>query len=228
MNKRNFIIQHPCPFTRTGLEILLKRIIPEEQLGVVALADSLHTCHHELFRLERVDMVIIGLLSSDYTPGDVLSLISDRLQVYRPDCKVVVIAETDSINILGRYLNGLRNVWAVIDPTVSLEALSGQLSEVINSEQNYREQLPQLLSSPLSARELSVLRSLLQGHSVSYIADQLRLSYKTVSHYKRSAQTKLGIRTLHPLLMNGYSKVLMNQVLCSLTKERLFAAGAPF
>ncbi|WP_431225979.1 hypothetical protein ACQ86O_27750 (plasmid) [Serratia sp. L9] len=42
---------------------------------------------------------------------------------------------------------------------------------------------------------------------MSLIAKDLRVSIKTVSHNKRSALIKLGIRTLQPLIINaGYKK----------------------
>lgn len=52
------------------------------------------------------------------------------------------------------------------------------------------------------------MRLLLQGNSNNNIATILQLSNKTVSYYKRSALSKLGIPSLQPMLILPISQVV--------------------
>lgn len=73
----------------------------------------------------------------------------------------------------------------------------------------------------LSQRELSVLRFLLKGKSITRIALRLGLNYKTVSHHKRSALVKLGVNSLQPLLLNEHDCNLVGQWLNMNTRHTL-------
>lgn len=56
------------------------------------------------------------------------------------------------------------------------------------------------LLSSLSDREITVLRQLAQGRSNKEIGEDLALSNKTISCYKRRVMDKLNVRTLVDLV----------------------------
>ncbi len=207
MEEKQIIVQHPCLFTRTGLEQLLTDTSFNCPTRIVASEETLWKCHANLRRFPDVDMLILSLRGDDYTPGDALNLIVDWMQIHRPQCRVVVIADAFCIRLLEHYFYGLNNVCAIFDHTAPLSQLSGQLVRMLEGKQLERQRPVSERLYPLSKREQCILGSLLQGKTTIDIAHSLQLSYKTISYYKRSALNKLGIRTFHPLLINEHNVI---------------------
>lgn len=208
MKKKQIIVQHPCTFARTGLEGLLSDFPLSSLVNVVSSVDTLWECRASLARFPEVQLVILSLRGEDYTPGDVLGLIVDGLQLRYPRCRVIIMADSYCIRLLEHYFYGLNNVCAIFDHAVPLVQLSSQIGRLLKG-QNAEYLFENELINPLSKREQCILGSLLQGKTTIDIAHSLQLSYKTISYYKRSALNKLGIRTFHPLLINehcGFSR----------------------
>ena len=62
----------------------------------------------------------------------------------------------------------------------------------------------------LSRREQEVLRLLAQGHSNQQVADQIRVSVKTVETYRTRLRVKLGLRERAELYRFAVESGLLN------------------
>ncbi|WP_431225043.1 LuxR C-terminal-related transcriptional regulator [Serratia sp. L9] len=106
-------------------------------------------------------------------------------------------------NVLTRYLAGLRNVCVIFDISTPLDVLLREITALIKDHIIEKKVLPTVL---FSTRESIIMQGILNGQSMNRISSHLDIDYKTVSHYKRSALGKFGIRSLQPLLTGGFVK----------------------
>ncbi|AHG22685.1 hypothetical protein Z042_06705 [Chania multitudinisentens RB-25] len=151
-----------------------------------------------------MDIVILTLSNSDYNLAALLRFIGEYLPQTSPSCKVVLLSEVAYVDVLKNYFSGLQNVWLTLDSSISLEELQKRLLETVPSHQEQCEDTGRF-SAMLTSREWVVLQNLLAGKTPSQIANDLQLNYKTISHHKRAALTKLGMRSLCPLLVRNHA-----------------------
>ncbi|PHZ21682.1 helix-turn-helix transcriptional regulator [Yersinia massiliensis] len=199
MTRKQIIIQHPCYFTRQGLENALPPSLMDKSHDIVASVGSLNECFHHLLSFPLAHLVILSFRGKDYLSGDSLSLIVDWLLIHRQDCQVIVIADKFCVHLLTSYFFGVKQVYAVLAHNDPLNKFSFHLKQIFSAPVAAIEKQPCMLSK----RERTVLALLLQGRSSNDIAGYLKLSNKTISFHKRSALNKLGISTLQPMLMNS-------------------------
>jgi DNA-binding CsgD family transcriptional regulator len=88
------------------------------------------------------------------------------------------------------------------EPDELIEALSRLLPD------DSRDQSREMTGSPLSRREIDVLKLVARGFINKEIAEKLSISFNTVLTHRRNITTKLGIRSVSGLgvyaVMNGY------------------------
>ncbi|AHG22873.1 hypothetical protein Z042_16440 [Chania multitudinisentens RB-25] len=218
MNKKHIVIQHPCFFSRLGLEELLSKQLPDNNSAIFTHFNHLDEYHRHLPGQIQVDIVVLNILNGNYTQGELLSRVIQLLRLHQPHCQIILLMNAKSMMLLGSYMHELQNVQMILEPEGTLGTIEAQLTGIFNrpveSNENLTLKVPQL-----SQRELSVLRLLLKGKTITYIACQLKLNYKTISNYKRSAQMKLGITSMQPLLLNGYDREVMNRWLYDNTRH---------
>ena len=130
----------------------------------------------------------------------------------------LVVEDLESRN--GVYLNGMRIDSRARVHHGDLVVIGAQQIEIIEEEERHRRaamttvntpdaserlqvelrrstgapELPEELSQ-LSPRELEVLKLVARGHTHKEVAEQLRVSVKTVETYRARIATKLGLRT---------------------------------
>lgn len=206
--KKKVVLQCPCHFTRTGLEVLISEPTLSASLEIVASSNSFEESEILLGCLPTVDIVLLMLDCHDYSMASFLHLISDSLPKMHSSCTVVLVGKAAHMDMLMHYFSGLKNTMLILDSSSSLMKLQKQLLDIDRACGEDAKDGSHV-SALLSSRELLVLRRLLDGESSGQIADDLELHYKTVSHYKRAALAKMGIRSLCPLVMHRYSDSLI-------------------
>lgn len=210
MAHKNIIIQHPCYFTRLGMEKILENHLPNKQPAIFTHLSHLDEYYQHLRKRHRMDIAAINLLNGNHLQGELLNWIVRQLRLNNADCRIILLMDTKNTMLLGNYLYELQNIEVVLKPKKSLNTLTDRLSLMFSNQPQDRSTLD-LKIPRLSQREISVLRSLLKGKSLTRIAFRLGLNYKTVSHYKRSALMKLGVNSLQPLMLNDYDCELVGQ-----------------
>lgn len=196
MRRKKVVLQCSCNFMRAGLEALIKDTDLSVSLDIVDSSGSFSECEDALNVLPVVNLVILTVCNRDYNLTSLLQLVGERLPKMHPNSKVVLIGDIADVNPLKCYFSGLRNVSIILDKAIMLDELSRELlSTTANKEQIFGKS-----SSMLTPRELEILRMLLDGDTARKIADDLKLNFRTVSHHKRAALAKLGVRSLCPLV----------------------------
>lgn len=216
MRRKKIVLQCPCGFMRTGLEKLIRDTDLSASLDIVESTDSLAGCQGILNALPVVHLVILTIDKRNYNLISLLQLVGECLPKIHPDSKIILIGDIANVNPIKFYFNGLKNVNVILDKTITLDELRRELLSIsTNKEQGFER-----VSAMLTPRELEVLRMLLDGGTPKQIADDLQLNFRTVSHHKRAALAKLGVRSLCPLvdLINkkaynkGFSPLAKGQV----------------
>ncbi|VEI62059.1 DNA-binding transcriptional activator BglJ [Serratia fonticola] len=220
MGRKNIIIQHPCYFTRLGMEKILEKHLPNNLSRVFNHLGHLDEYYRHLRKRHRVDIAVINLLSGNHLQRELLNWVVRQLRLNNPDCQIIFIMDTKNSILLVNHMHELQHIQVVLEPKESLSTITDRLS-LIFSDQPQDRPTPGLKMPRLSQRELSVLRYLLKGKSITRIALRLGLNYKTVSHHKRSALVKLGVNSLQPLLLNEHDCNLVGQWLNMNTRHTL-------
>ncbi|MHA7848222.1 helix-turn-helix transcriptional regulator [Serratia sp. D1N4] len=195
MRKKRVVLQCPCNFMRVGLENLINDTQLSHALDIVGSTNNLAECENILNALPVVDFVILTISNREQNLASLLQLIGQDLLKKHPNSQVILIGNMAYMSLLKCYFGGLGNVRVILDNTMSLDELKMELLSLI-----FPWQGREITSIMLSSRELQVLRMLLDGDTAKQIAKELQLDFRTISHYKRAALTKLGARSLHPLV----------------------------
>ncbi len=224
MGRKNIIIQHPCYFTRLGMENIMADLLPNKRSGVFTHLSHLDEYYRHLRKRHRVDIAAINLMSGNYLQGELLNWTVRQLRLNNPDCQIILLMDTKNTMLLGSHMHELQDIQMVQELRESLSIITDRLSLIFSGQPQDRTTLD-LKMPQLSHREINVLHSLLKGKSITSIAFRLGLNYKTVSHYKRSALMKLGINSLQPLMLNGNDCKLVSQWLSVNTRHTL---GVPY
>ncbi|CAM3322756.1 response regulator [Pseudomonas plecoglossicida] len=188
------------PIVRDGLRALLERLGHQLLAEVDNGQDALLQC-----RLLRPQVVIVELLVPRLGGLDLLR----RLRASHAGVRLLVFSAQEP----GIY--AARSLQAGADAYVSKAEAIEELRNALHAVSHGRSYFPSTATHPatpavapagkdelaqLSARELSVLQLLSQGLSSKEIAEQLSLSYKTVSTYKVRLYQKLGVDSHFQLL----------------------------
>lgn len=202
MDYKSAVILHFCTFTRQGLVEQLNTLSADHR--IIGCFGQMQEYSDHMHIHGQTGLLIIGLQGNDYTLGDSLSLITDKLRVQHPHCRVILMADGKQITLLQDYLCRLENVAAVVDNKATLEQLRPHLHSVLKA----RPALPRVQDVTrelLTPREHKILSGLLRNKSIPLICRNMEIQRKAVSHYKRSALGKLGLKSLNPLLLNSRS-----------------------
>lgn len=195
MRKKRIVLQCPCNFMRIGLEKLISDTHLSYAHDILGSTNNLAECADILNSLPVVDFVILTISHSEQNLASLLQLIGQDLPKRHPKSQVILMGNMACMNLLKSYFSGLGNVRFVLDNTMSIEELKIDLLSTI-----FPWQGREITSIMLSSRELQVLRMLLDGDTAKQIAKDLQLDFRTISHYKRAALTKLGARSLQSLV----------------------------
>nr|WP_322014298.1 response regulator transcription factor [Paraburkholderia sp. J12] len=191
------------PGMLAGIEYSLSNVMGISVVGVahsstelVALLDS-----------SPCDVVVSDYVMPDQRFGDGLSLFSLLSRRY-PDVKLVVLTMLNSPSAVRSMLEfGISRLVSKSDtltylvPAIHAAYTGGRyfsptVNQVVQELQVYR----QSLTTPLSQREIEVVRLYASGLTVNQIAERLKRSKKTISTHKHSAMAKLGFKSDTELL----------------------------
>ncbi|WP_337265064.1 MULTISPECIES: response regulator transcription factor [unclassified Serratia (in: enterobacteria)] len=194
MKKWKVMLSSNCQFTLAGLEHVIKSHDKlSEKTDVVSWPVS--WLGHEDCIGFGIDILILVL---DSTASKIVPRLIDNINRWN-QVSVILLTPSNCNAGVNHYLMQMVNARAVYSSAVSVATLQNQLIDIVeNRVSNNKENMMKL-----SAREQVVISSLLKGVDMIRIASELGLSYKTVSHYKRTALLKLGVSSLHGVMILG-------------------------
>jgi len=203
--KKTVLLVDDHSLVRKGLAELIDDEHDLEVCGQAADASTALT----LTRRLQPDLVIIDLMLRE---GTGLELIK-QIAALDPDIKMIVCSMHDEALYAERVLAaGAMGYVSKQEPSrVVLEAIRGVLSGRIYASEDVADRLLRRVSGrtgdqqgnpvdALSDRELEVLNLLGKGLNTRAIADQLKLSTKTIDTYREHIKAKLGLKNANELL----------------------------
>jgi two-component system capsular synthesis response regulator RcsB len=168
-----------------------------EVVGAAKAADELLTMLAEI----ECDVVITDFLMPSDRQDDGFPLLETITERY-PHVALVVLTMINRPAALQSMLG--RGARGIIDKRAPMDELATAARAVHDGETYLSETLLDILNeadetsvampgTPLSPREIEVIRMFVNGMSLQQIADQEGKSVKTISRQKRDAMRKLGV-----------------------------------
>jgi len=201
MKPASVIIMDEHPIVRMSIEVLLQK---NKNIEIkLKSGDCLETLDY--IRNHPVDLVILDI----ELPGtDGFSLLK-RIKNLDEKIKVLFLSSKSESFYAGRAIragaNGfvskrkdLNDIYNAVE--MLLSGYSFFPSDTLSFINNSTNQRGHSSDTPLSNREVTVLRYLANGLSNKEIAEQLLLSNKTISAHKSNIYTKLGVQTIVELI----------------------------
>lgn len=179
------------------LRIAVKTILLQNNYNVVAEADNGIDAMN-ILRLHQPELLILDLGIPQLDGLEVIRRATDRY----PNLKIVVLTAQEPALYAVRCKES--GAHAILSKADDLERLSQTAKQVLAGKlvfpqsEYYGESLAnseaELLAS-LSNRELQILRLLCVGKANKDIADEVAISYKTVSSHKTNILSKLNLNS---------------------------------
>lgn len=221
MKKKKLVLHGPCRFIQMGLEEIFSKAPFIEQTEIVASVSTLQQCEYALSKQPLVEILILTLDNHCFNPVSLLKLITQPLPGRHPNSKIILIGDIIYMNMLKRHLGEMKHPYIFLDISLPVFIIQQQLLSALQTclptAKQVNSKVPDV--PHLSSREMMVLNRVLNGETIAIIATDLRLHYKTVNHYKRSALLKLGVRSLSRLLMQDYNRKMVGHILGHLSKK---------
>jgi DNA-binding NarL/FixJ family response regulator len=206
--KHRVLVVDDHPIVRQGLALLIDQ---EPDLVVCGAAEEAHSALHALATL-RPDIIILDIS----LPGpDGIELLK-TIRTLDPDLPILVLSMHAESVYAERALRAGANGYIMIQEATDnvLDALRRIIRrEVYVSERIANTMLRQLVSGSrkpegppearLSDRELEVFRMIGMGLGTRQIADELKLSVKTVESYQAHIKEKLGLQGARDLMQRA-------------------------
>jgi two-component system response regulator FimZ (fimbrial Z protein) len=201
MKPASVVIMDEQPIVRMSIEVLLQK---NSQIRVVLKSDNGKEVI-DYIRKNETDLVIVDI----ELPGtDGFSLLK-RIHDINPKTKVLFLSSKSESYYAGRAIragaNGFvskrkdhNDIYKAVE--MLLAGYSFFPSDTLNFLSNNPARRGELNELPLSNREVTVLRYLVNGLTNKEIADQLLLSNKTISAHKSNIFSKLGVHTIVELI----------------------------
>jgi DNA-binding NarL/FixJ family response regulator len=208
IRKRTVFIVDDHPLLRQGLALLINR---ENDLAVCGEAQEAQTAMHAITRY-RPDILIVDI---SLNGPDGLDLLKNIRNSY-PDLPVLILSMHDEATYAERALRARANGY--IMKQEATEKVLVAVRRILNGEVYLSDRIANKLLrqyiggasttlqsrlNALSDRELEVFRSIGEGRSTRQIADELRLSVKTVETYQAHLKEKLALRSGRELIQHA-------------------------
>ena len=210
MKPASVIIMDEQPIVRMSLEVLLGK---NRDIRVALKSDS----GREVIDYVRKHTVDLVILDVELPGADGFSLLK-RINDISPETKVLFLSAKSENYYAGRAIragaNGFvskRKDYNDIFKAVEM-LLSGYSffpSDTVNLFSQKTSRRGETAELPLSNREVTVLRYLVNGLTNKEIAGQLLLSNKTISAHKSNIFSKLGVHTIVELIDYAKSHELL-------------------
>jgi DNA-binding NarL/FixJ family response regulator len=186
---------------REGYRRLLERHGDIVVIGEAADAAEAHT----LFRQFAPQIVVMDITLPGISGIEVMR----RMLEHEPAARVLIFSMHDDVIFAKRALQA--GAYGYVTKSSAPNVLVAAVHTVASGKKYLSPAVAQDLallavsmdkaaSNDLSAREFEVLRLLLQGHSISDIAQSLGINPKTVSNHQTAIKQKLGADTAIQLL----------------------------
>jgi two-component system response regulator FimZ (fimbrial Z protein) len=201
MKPASVVIMDEQPIVRMSIEVLLQK---NSQIRVVLKSDNGREVI-DYVKKNETDLVVVDI----ELPGtDGFSLLK-RIHDISPKTKVLFLSSKSENYYAGRAIragaNGFvskrkdhNDIYKAVD--MLLAGYSFFPADTLNFLSNNPARRGELNELPLSNREVTVLRYLVNGLTNKEIADQLLLSNKTISAHKSNIFSKLGVHTIVELI----------------------------
>ena len=186
------------PLACFALRALLDRV---DQICLVAVADSPAALLDALSR-SRCDLLITDFSMPSGPGKDGLDMLG-CIRGGHPDLPIIVLTMMNNVVTLRSILDA--GVQGLVDKAAGTPEILDAIAAVARGERFVSQANREILQSTsaaghlgiegLSDRERDVLQLLMAGLSGRQIAQRLDRSYKTISSHKRSAMSKLGLRS---------------------------------
>jgi DNA-binding NarL/FixJ family response regulator len=206
--KTRVLVVDDHPIVRQGLALLINR---ESDLVVCGEAEEMHTAMQEILTTHP-DIVVVDISLSGPDGLELLKSIRTR----HPHLPVLILSMHDESIYAERALRAGANGYIMKQEATEkvLEALRRIVNrEIYVSDRVANKMLQQYIGgnavaqrSPvadLTDRELEVFRLIGDGHSTRQIAEELRLSVKTVESYQAHIKEKLSLRSARELMQHA-------------------------
>jgi DNA-binding NarL/FixJ family response regulator len=206
--KTRVLVVDDHPIVRQGLALLINR---ESDLVVCGEAEEMHTAMQEIVTTHP-DIVVVDISLSGPDGLELLKSIRTR----HPHLPVLILSMHDESIYAERALRAGANGYIMKQEATEkvLEALRRIVNrEIYVSDRVANKMLQQYIGgnavaqrSPvadLTDRELEVFRLIGDGHSTRQIAEELRLSVKTVESYQAHIKEKLSLRSARELMQHA-------------------------
>jgi len=206
--KTRVLVVDDHPIVRQGLALLINR---ESDLVVCGEAEEMHTAMQQILTTHP-DIVVVDISLSGPDGLELLKSIRTR----HPHLPVLILSMHDESIYAERALRAGANGYIMKQEATEkvLEALRRIVNrEIYVSDRVANKMLQQYIGgnavaqrSPvadLTDRELEVFRLIGDGHSTRQIAEELRLSVKTVESYQAHIKEKLSLRSARELMQHA-------------------------
>ena len=200
---------------REGMRLLLKRHSP---ISNVKSFESAETLIRHIERSSNFDLCIVDLDIGGMGGFEALAELNQRW----PDTPVLVITSQPASHVTVRSLrSGARGFISYSqDPQELFDAIdlilrggrsvgASHIDLIINAVAQPESQLPH---DRLSNREFEIMRRIAAGHSLQSIADDLCISAKTVSTYRRRMLQKMDFQRNAQLTQYALEHSLLDRV----------------
>jgi DNA-binding NarL/FixJ family response regulator len=206
--KTRVLVVDDHPIVRQGLALLINR---EPDLAVCGEAEEMQAALQEILTTHP-DIVVVDISLSG---PDGLELLKS-IRIRHPHLPVLILSIHDESIYAERALRAGANGYIMKQEATEkvLEALRRIMNrEIYVSDRVANKMLQQYIGgnavaqrSPvadLTDRELEVFRLIGGGHSTRQIAEELRLSVKTVESYQAHIKEKLSLRSARELMQHA-------------------------
>lgn len=188
MSKKRVMLQCPCFLSRIGIEALFSR---QHSFFELVVSEPSLTQYEDLL---SCDVIMLNLDDYEYNLFLLLKLIVADIPHSHPK---IIIAEAPQVAVINKVLGGLRGIYTVVDRSSSLEIFREQIIAALQGcLQTAKVNIRKVDVTALSPQEILILYRILNGDEMMKIAKDLLINYKMVSYYKRSALSKLGMRSI--------------------------------
>lgn len=141
---------------------------------------------------QQVDLILMDVVMNDDSNGlDVAA----KIKASYPRTKIIIMTSMPDVNFLERAKSiGVESFWyKEVQDTTMLEVMDRTMAgEHIYPDRPPQVQLGLAKDTDFTAREMDVLRKMVQGYTDKEIADQLGMSYYTVRFHINSLLGKTG------------------------------------
>ena len=159
-----------------------------------------------ILRATQIDLLLLDMSMPGISGEELIA----RIKSTYPDMHILVLSMHNEIQVVLRAIKAGASGYICKDcsPQILLEAIRKVVATGKYLEPAMAERLvyaavypdPNNIELILSERELEIFRLIVEGKSVSEIAEQLFISDKTVSTHKCNIHSKLGLKSVAELV----------------------------